>query len=70
LYTSVYSVLEGEVPPTPVTKDFCPNPEKEKFMARNLFVWAILFNRQEMAEVFWKRGREPMGEMISQFSYT
>jgi hypothetical protein len=30
--------------------------------AKHLFIWAILFNRQEFAEEFWRLGNDPIGE--------
>ena len=37
------------------TTDF-DNPEKE------LFIWAILLNRRELAHLFWKMGKDQVGE--------
>ena len=32
-----------------------PEPERE------LFFWAILFNRKKLAKIFWKRGNDHIG---------
>lgn len=28
---------------------------------RDLFIWAILFNRKEVAMLFWRAGQDPIG---------
>lgn len=38
-----------------VMADFT-NPERE------LFMWAVLFNRRELAELFWKAGKDHIGQ--------
>ena len=33
----------------------------DKFPERELFYWAILFNRKELAKMFWKGGQDQLG---------
>ena len=33
----------------------------DKFPERELFYWAILFNRKDLAKIFWKGGQDQLG---------
>lgn len=33
----------------------------DKFPERELFYWALLFNRREFAKMFWKGGQDQLG---------
>ena len=35
---------------------------QQQLTYRDLFYWALLFNRKEMAKLFWELGEEPMSK--------
>lgn len=50
---------EGSPATTPQLSETFDNPERE------LFLWAVLLNRQELAEFFWNKGKDHIGRYLS-----
>ena len=44
------------------------NPKKRQHVEityRDFFYWALLFNRKEMAKLFWELGEEPISKSLA-----
>ncbi len=50
--------------PERFSPDFPDSPERE------LFLWAVLFNRQELANIFWRMGKDHIGKPQSSNSFS